>query len=366
MREEDGEVVDKEASRATGNSAKGVKRKKMAKAQTGDDDGQVEEGDFLDEDDAPTPRKKAKTTSKRNMSKASTSISTSDSLKADNRDNRSDSEDDAGESKQGTRKNKVKHHSSQKSSGSRASAKDHAARKDEEHEEETEQKSITSTDPAKVKSPKANDSDAEDHSDSSAMSIVLDGPASKAASSRQAASTTRSKQRPTKPTTTPAPSQVQTLQRQLVACGVRKIWQFELRAYGDDEPAKIRHLQRLLVDAGLTGRFSAARAREIKEARELMADVEAVREGERSWGMESAAGRGRRARERKSAAEKMRGDVDEDDDEEEDEEEKHGKDNDDNASSDGEDGEEEDETGAEKRKRLRRELDFLGDDSDSE
>jgi len=72
---------------------------------------------------------------------------------------------------------------------------------------------------------------------------------------------------------------------------MNKIWQFELKQYGDDNRAKIKHLQGVLKEIGMVGRFSEARAREIKEMRELQADLEAVKEGEKSWGLES----GRRA-----------------------------------------------------------------------
>lgn len=47
----------------------------------------------------------------------------------------------------------------------------------------------------------------------------------------------------------------------------------------------MKHLQKELRDAGMNGRFSESRAKEIKEQRELMADLEAVKEGEKSWGM---------------------------------------------------------------------------------
>ena len=95
-------------------------------------------------------------------------------------------------------------------------------------------------------------------------------------------------------------AEIKKLQGQLVKCGVRKIWGIELRAHGDDSRAKIRHLRGMLADAGMTGRFSEARAREIKERRELLADLEAVSEMNNLWG--SAAARGRSSRSRTAAA----------------------------------------------------------------
>jgi len=86
---------------------------------------------------------------------------------------------------------------------------------------------------------------------------------------------------------TPIEAEIKALQSQLVKCGVRKIWGFELKQYGEDGKAKIRHLQGMLKDVGMTGRFSEQRAKEIKEARELKADLDAVMEGESKWGLES-------------------------------------------------------------------------------
>lgn len=75
------------------------------------------------------------------------------------------------------------------------------------------------------------------------------------------------------------------LQSQLRKCGVKTIWHFILKEYGEDTQAKIRHLQKALKDIGMQGRFSETRAREIKESRELKADLEAVKEGDMKWGL---------------------------------------------------------------------------------
>ncbi|KAG4217075.1 hypothetical protein PC116_g34444, partial [Phytophthora cactorum] len=79
-------------------------------------------------------------------------------------------------------------------------------------------------------------------------------------------------------------TEIKKLQGQLVKCGIRKIWGIELKKYGDDSKAKIRHLKGMLRDVGIEGRFSEAKAKEIKEKRELMADLEAVTEMNRNWG----------------------------------------------------------------------------------
>lgn len=65
-----------------------------------------------------------------------------------------------------------------------------------------------------------------------------------------------------------------------------------MKKFGDDNKQKIKHLQGMLRDVGMTGRFSEQRAREIKELRELQADLEAVTEGDNKWGLQS----GKRAR----------------------------------------------------------------------
>jgi hypothetical protein len=138
----------------------------------------------------------------------------------------------------------------------------------------------------------------------SEMSVVLDEapkPKRKRRSKSDMASSISSKSakgkkdkasRPPKATTgskdlSPDEELISTLKYQLKKCGMNKIWQFELKQYGDDNRAKIKHLQGVLKEIGMVGRFSEARAREIKEIRELQADLEAVKEGEKSWGLES-------------------------------------------------------------------------------
>ncbi|KAL2884681.1 putative transcriptional regulator protein [Ceratocystis lukuohia] len=97
--------------------------------------------------------------------------------------------------------------------------------------------------------------------------------------------------------------EVKKLQQQLGKCGVRKIWGVELQAYGDDDRAKIQHLKNMLRDCGMTGRFSDARAKEIKEQRELMADLHDVQAMDQTWGA-SEAGNGRTTRASRRAAPK--------------------------------------------------------------
>ncbi|POS77544.1 hypothetical protein DHEL01_v204072 [Diaporthe helianthi] len=105
---------------------------------------------------------------------------------------------------------------------------------------------------------------------------------------------------------------VKKLQGQLVKCGVRKIWGVELKGCGGDAKAKIRHLRQLLRDVGMDGRFSEARAREIKDQRELAAELEAVNEMNDLWGVGGRRGRRAAAPKRKLAEDS--GDDDNNDD----------------------------------------------------
>ena len=81
----------------------------------------------------------------------------------------------------------------------------------------------------------------------------------------------------------PEDAEIKRLQGYLVQCGIRKLWGKELKPY-ESPKAKIKHLRQMLEDAGMKGRFSMEKAREIKERRELAADIEAVQEGAERWG----------------------------------------------------------------------------------
>jgi hypothetical protein len=64
------------------------------------------------------------------------------------------------------------------------------------------------------------------------------------------------------------------------------MWWKELKPY-ETSKAKIKHLKDMLSDAGMTGRYSIEKATQIKEARELAADIEAVKEGAERWGKDN-------------------------------------------------------------------------------
>lgn len=79
--------------------------------------------------------------------------------------------------------------------------------------------------------------------------------------------------------------EIKRLQGWLVKCGVRKLWSKELAPY-DTPKLKIRHLKEMLSQIGMTGRFSAEKAKQIREERELRADLEEVQQGAKLWGTE--------------------------------------------------------------------------------
>lgn len=81
----------------------------------------------------------------------------------------------------------------------------------------------------------------------------------------------------------PQDAEIRRLQGWLVKCGIRKLWHKELARY-DTPRAKISHLKEMLKDVGMEGRYSAEKAKQIKEQRELAADLEAVQEGAKKWG----------------------------------------------------------------------------------
>ena len=83
----------------------------------------------------------------------------------------------------------------------------------------------------------------------------------------------------------PDEEEIKRLQSWLLKCGIRKLWHRELAPYQTSKE-KIRHLKKMLEDVGMTGRYSAEKARSIKEARELKAELESAKEFSKQWGHE--------------------------------------------------------------------------------
>ena len=103
------------------------------------------------------------------------------------------------------------------------------------------------------------------------------------ANSRAKKTETLNRKRSSEQSTDPNADEIKRLQGWLIKCGIRKMWHRELAPF-DDSKAKIGHLKKLLADAGMTGRYSLEKANQIKEERELRADLEAVQEGAKQWG----------------------------------------------------------------------------------
>ncbi|TGO11663.1 hypothetical protein BTUL_0104g00080 [Botrytis tulipae] len=221
--------------------------------------------------------------------------------------------------------------------------------------------------------PKTEEDAAGNESDSSAMSVVLDGPLttksrakkSKSTSSKPSKTTKTAKPKATKAKTTaeltPNEQLIKTLQSQLVKCGIRKIWAFELKKY-ETENEKIRHLKNMLTEIGMTGRFSEGRAREIKEMRELQADLEAVKEGEKAWGM------GRSSRRSGSGVkeDKKKTEISDDDDDDDDDDDKSKSGSTKNDDEESEDDDDDEDMEVSVRARRKNDLAFLGSEESSD
>lgn len=81
----------------------------------------------------------------------------------------------------------------------------------------------------------------------------------------------------------PDVEEIKRLQGWLVKCGIRKMWARELKPY-ESPKEKIKYLKEMLSDAGMSGRYSAEKAAQIRDARELAADLEAIQQGDKRWG----------------------------------------------------------------------------------
>ncbi|KAI4230466.1 MAG: hypothetical protein LQ349_006259 [Xanthoria aureola] len=135
---------------------------------------------------------------------------------------------------------------------------------------------------------------AEDQGSESEMSVLLDEDPKPKKRARKVGSEKpkprkEAKREGSKPVKTqqqtldPDAEEIKRLQGWLVKCGIRKMWFKELAPY-DTPRAKIRHLKDMLTEAGMVGRFSQEKATQIREARELRADLDAVQAGNKQWG----------------------------------------------------------------------------------
>jgi hypothetical protein len=143
-------------------------------------------------------------------------------------------------------------------------------------------------------SPPAIPVEKEDAGSESEMSVLIDEEPTKPKRRSKALSSPKTKKgkdkekagprkRKEEPNVDPDQAEIKRLQGWLIKCGIRKMWARELAPY-DGAKAKIKHLKQMLKDAGMDGRYSVEKAKQIKEERELRADLEVVQEEARKWG----------------------------------------------------------------------------------
>jgi hypothetical protein len=134
-------------------------------------------------------------------------------------------------------------------------------------------------------SPPARPDEKEDAGSESEMSVLIDEEPAKPKRRSKAPSSPKIKKGKDKeePNVDPDQAEIKRLQGWLIKCGIRKMWARELAPY-DSAKAKIKHLKQMLKDAGMDGRYSVEKAKQIKEERELRADLEVVQEEARKWG----------------------------------------------------------------------------------
>jgi hypothetical protein len=147
----------------------------------------------------------------------------------------------------------------------------------------------TEEEPALLKQDGKSSAPAQQDSESELSSVIDEPqPKKKGRKPKSDAPKTKTKaQKPTKPTKelSPDEEEIKRLQGYLLKCGIRKLWHRELAGCSTSKE-KIKHLKGMLEDVGMTGRFSAEKARQIKEQRELKAELESAREFNEKWGHE--------------------------------------------------------------------------------
>jgi hypothetical protein len=308
--------VKKGTKRASqGEKARPNKRQKKEETPSDVSEDEVSEASFSEESavsdfeesdasEAPKPKRQSKSKSHTPVKRGSKKVIDSDDSEEEELSDGPEDEDSEAASTPPKK--------SKKETASRRQSKRSVVESDEDSEEEEKPKKVS---PVKNPTPKKNtpkkstpkkpaaEVESKVDDSESEMSVVLDEPpkpkqkrrtksemaAGNAATRGEKAPRAAKTKKEPKPAKdlTPQEGEIKTLQSHLVKCGVRKIWGFELKPYGDDSKAKIRHLQGMLKEVGMVGRFSEQRAREIKELRELQADLEAVKEGDSKWGLES-------------------------------------------------------------------------------
>ena len=114
------------------------------------------------------------------------------------------------------------------------------------------------------------------------MSVLIDEPPKKKRASKPGKSSSKPAKASKQPLD-PDEEHIKTLKNQLKECGIRKMWGNELK-HCETDREKITHLKQMLTDVGLKGRYSAEKAMQIREQRELAEDLQVVQEGNKTWG----------------------------------------------------------------------------------
>ncbi|KAI9823512.1 MAG: hypothetical protein M1826_007724 [Phylliscum demangeonii] len=127
----------------------------------------------------------------------------------------------------------------------------------------------------------------------SEMSVVLDeDPKRKKRPSKAAPSSRPNKKATPSSKSHPDPldadeTEIKRLQSWLHRCGIRKLWRKELAGHATPR-AKIKYLVAMLKEAGMSGRYSKLKAQQIRDERELQAELKAIQASAKEWGeMES-------------------------------------------------------------------------------
>ncbi|KAI9800248.1 MAG: hypothetical protein M1825_004232 [Sarcosagium campestre] len=161
---------------------------------------------------------------------------------------------------------------------------------EESHRRDAKAKGLESD--AQSVSPTVSDQAAKVDSESDMSVLMDDEPRPKKGKQRPLANGKSKKSRPKNHSTAkvtaaadadPQEAEIKRLQGWLLKCGIRRLWHKELAAY-DTNKAKINHLKQLLRDVGMDGRYSVDKARQVKEERELKAEVEDVQSEAKRWG----------------------------------------------------------------------------------
>lgn len=197
---------------------------------------------------------------------------------------------------QPAKRQKIDHQSKQRRSGSSLSRSQQPTLPESSSQSSDVQEGLDETaSTAQSAQSKVSKKDLAEQDDDSDMSSLLDEPPARAKKKGKPDRAPKKSTTANSKALTPDQEMIKTLQSQLMKCGIRKLWHRELAPY-NTEKEKIRHLRKMLENAGMTGRFSAAKAEQIREARELAADLESAKEYERSWGTEHTTKRAARSR----------------------------------------------------------------------